>query len=123
MPPGKDSEKQRAGRFGGLQSWLNTDDRNERHQRMANARAKSPAADDYWLKKLFPDFPGELKDALPEQLKQIKTAKNAHFARLRQASAATVKLGRAERLRLKAAKLEAEAAKQSEATERAGTDE
>jgi hypothetical protein len=105
MPNGKDPTRVRTGRNGGLQGWHNSDERGERHQRMEQVRANSPASDAYYARQLGFD-PDRLT---ADQRKQIATAKALYFAQLRSASVRAIKRQKAERLRKIAAALDAEA--------------
>ena len=106
MPPGKDPERRRTGSHGGLQSWVNTDARGDRYERMARVRENSPAGDTHWARKLGFD-PERLT---PEQLKKIKTARKLYYAELQVGSVRAIKLNKAKRLRRLAAEIEAEQA-------------
>jgi hypothetical protein len=107
MPDDKDPTRQRTGRHGGLQSWSNTDERHERHQRMAHVRENSPASPSYWARKLGIPFTS-LKDLTTEQLKEIKTAQKLYFAKLRTESVKAKKRKKADRLRQLADAIDAE---------------
>jgi hypothetical protein len=81
---GKNPDRVALGRQGGLQSWVNSDKRNVRHQRMGKVRVKSPAADEYWASRL--GFEGPVDKLTPEQRAQIKTQLEAE-AQVEQARA------------------------------------
>jgi hypothetical protein len=97
-----DPERVDTGRLGGLTSWTYSDAKGERHQRMEAVRQNAPASDDYWARDLgfIRGLDGEWT---PQQRAEISTKKKLYFARLRRASVAEIK-------RLKAAKLQAQAA-------------
>jgi hypothetical protein len=98
----KDPERVRTGRHGGLAGWANTQDR---HVRMEHVRENSPANDGYYARQLGFD----LHRLTADQRKQIATAKALYFAKLRSESVRAIKRQKAERLRQRAAALDAEA--------------
>jgi hypothetical protein len=101
------------GRHGGLTSWVNTDAKGQRHQRMQAVRANSPASDTYWAKDLgFTAGPDGEWTA--QQRAEISTKKKLYFARLRRSSVAATKRLKAERLQKQAAKIEAELAAEAD---------
>jgi hypothetical protein len=99
-----DRQAQRlSGALGGHRSWANTTDR---AARMQAAQSRSPTGWNWHAQKRF----GRNYDELPpNQQQQVKSDRLAYFAEMRRRSAATRRANRSERLRRKAAKIQAEA--------------
>jgi hypothetical protein len=106
MTDRKDPERVDTGRLGGLTSWINTDAKGERHQRMEAARQNSPASDIKWARDL--GYGTDPSAWTAEQCAVIKTAKKAYFGRLRRSSVAAMKRAKAAKLQAQAAAIEAE---------------
>src|SRR5271163_718871 len=92
-----------SGALGGHRSWANTTDR---AARMHAAQSRSPTGWDWHAQKRFGRNYEELK---PGKKKQVESDRRAYFAEMRVRSAATRRANRSERLRKKAAKIQAQA--------------
>ena len=102
-PERSDFNYRESGRLGGLTGWANTANRSAR---MEHVRRNSPAHTDWHARRLGLD-PNSL---FKEELARCETDRRRYYAELRAASARALKRQRAERLRAKAARLDAEAA-------------
>lgn len=75
------SEKQLAGRLGGLKSWANTVDRTAR---TSNGRAKAPGSVEYWIERLDPRFDNATE---AQRHAAAEAARRAYFTELSMKSA------------------------------------
>ena len=98
-----------SGALGGHRSWANTTDR---AARMQAPQSRSPTGWNWHAQKRFGRNYDEL---LPGQQKQVQSDRLAYFAEMRRRGHATRRANRAERLRRKAAKIQAEADELDEA--------